>query len=55
VHRWNVTAATAARRIDPTVTLPERRRDDSAEVSDGHVGRAENTRFAGLRRRLTGV
>jgi hypothetical protein len=55
VHRWNVTAATAARRIDPTVVLPERRHDDSHDVSEGHVGRAENTRFAGLRRRLTGV
>ncbi|MFZ0385089.1 MAG: hypothetical protein WAL22_05465 [Solirubrobacteraceae bacterium] len=55
VHRWNVSAATAARRIDPTVALPERRRDDSPQVSDGHVGRVENTRFAGIRRRLTGV
>jgi hypothetical protein len=55
VHRWNVRAATAARRIDPTVELPERRRDEVPTVSHGHVGRVENTRFAGLRRRLTGV
>jgi hypothetical protein len=55
VHRWNVSAATAARRIDPTVELPERRGDPTPEVSDGRVGRVENTRFAGLRRRLTGV
>jgi hypothetical protein len=55
VHRWNVAAATAARRIDPTVKLPKRRRDEAPRVSDGHVGRVENTRFAGLRRRLTGV
>jgi hypothetical protein len=55
VHRWNVSAATAARRIDPTVKLPERRRGQGPVISEGHVGRVENTRFAGLRRRLTGV
>ncbi len=55
VHRWNVRAATAARRIDPTVELPERRPDEVPSVSDGQVGRVENTRFRGLRRRLTGV
>jgi hypothetical protein len=55
VHRWNVVTATAARRIDPTVELPQRRPEAGPEVSDGHVGRVENTRFAGLRRRLTGV
>jgi hypothetical protein len=54
VHRWNVSAATAARRIDPTVELPQRVGEGAAEVSAGHVGRVENTRFAGLRRRLTG-
>jgi hypothetical protein len=54
VHRWNVSAATAARRIDPTVELPQRRPDAGPMVSGGHVGRVENTRFAGLRRRLTG-
>jgi hypothetical protein len=55
VHRWNVSAATAARRIDPTVELPQRRPDKAPMTSGGHVGRAENSRFAGLRRRLTGV
>jgi hypothetical protein len=55
VHRWNVSAATAARRIDPTVALPQRPGEVAAVTSDGHVGRVENTRFAGLRRRLTGV
>jgi hypothetical protein len=54
VHRWNVSAATAARRIDPTVELPQRRPGEGPMVSGGHVGRVENTRFAGLRRRLTG-
>lgn len=54
VHRWNVSAATAARRIDPTVELPQRRPTEGPVVSGGHVGRVENTRFAGLRRRLTG-
>lgn len=54
VHRWNVRAATAARQIDPTVKLPERLPGGSPKVSSGHVGRVENTRFAGLRRRLTG-
>jgi hypothetical protein len=54
VHRWNVKAATAARQIDPTVELPQRLRDGAPAVSSGHVGRVENTRFAGLRRRLTG-
>lgn len=54
VHRWNVSAATAARRIDPTVQLPERVGDGSVAISAGHVGRVENTRFAGLRRRITG-
>jgi hypothetical protein len=55
VHRWNVSAATAARRIDPTVELPKRQRDEATATSEGRVGRAENSRFAGLRRRLTGV
>jgi hypothetical protein len=54
VHRWKVSAATAARRIDPTVELPQRLDDGAPKVSVTHVGRAENTRFAGLRRRLTG-
>jgi hypothetical protein len=54
VHRWHVSAATAARRIDPTVKLPPRLPGGSPTVSSGHVGRVENTRFAGLRRRLTG-
>lgn len=54
VHRWNVSAATAARRIDPTVQLPRRLDDGAVVTSVSHVGRAENTRFAGLRRRLTG-
>jgi hypothetical protein len=55
VHRWNVSTATAARRIDPTVELPQRLTRGTPAVSDGHVGHVENTRFAGLRRRLTGV
>jgi hypothetical protein len=55
VHRWNVSAATAARRIDPTVELPKRQSGEASVTSEGHVGRAENSRFAGLRRRLTGV
>jgi hypothetical protein len=55
VHRWNVAAATAARRIDPTVELPQRPPDKVSATSSGHVGRAENSRFSGLRRRLTGV
>jgi hypothetical protein len=57
VHRWSVSAATAARRIDPTVSLPSRQAGAAPvapAVSVGHVGRVENTRFAGLRRRLTG-
>jgi hypothetical protein len=54
VHRWNVSAATAARRIDPTVELPQRRPGAAPVTAEGHVGRVENTRFAGLRRRLTG-
>jgi hypothetical protein len=54
VHRWNVKTATAARQIDPTVKLPQRLPDKGPQVSEGHVGRVENTRFAGLRRRLTG-
>jgi hypothetical protein len=54
VHRWHVSAATAARRIDPTVELPPRLAGGAPAVSVGHVGRVENTRFAGLRRRLTG-
>jgi hypothetical protein len=55
VHRWNVSAAAAARQIDPSVELPKRQRDDAPMTSEGHVGRVENSRFAGLRRRLTGV
>ncbi len=54
VHRWHVWAATAARRIDPTVALPPRLPGEAPAVSVGHVGRVENTRFAGLRRRITG-
>jgi hypothetical protein len=54
VHRWNVKTATAARQIDPTVELPQRLPDNGPQVSEGHVGHVENTRFAGLRRRLTG-
>jgi hypothetical protein len=54
VHRWNVMAAGAARRLDPTVAIPDRRADTSLPLSDTHVGSVSNKRFAAFRRRLVG-
>lgn len=55
VHEWHVLAAGAARRLDPTVTFPERLPDTERAVRDLPLGRVANKRLARLRRRLTGL
>jgi hypothetical protein len=55
VHEWHVLAAGAARKLDPTVALPERLDAGAPEISDRPVGRAANKRLARIRRRLVGL
>ncbi|HET6864430.1 MAG TPA: hypothetical protein VFH80_00840 [Solirubrobacteraceae bacterium] len=55
VHGWHVTAAAAARRLDPTVKTPDRAPDTAPDLPDRHVGRASNRRLSRFRRRLVGV
>ena len=55
VHEWQVLVAQAARRLDPSVTLPERLPDSQVATPDRPLGRAANGRLASFRRRLVGL
>ncbi len=55
VHGWQVAAAAAAQRLDPTVKAPARAPDTAPAIPDRHVGRASNRRLSRFRRRLAGV
>ena len=55
IHGWHVAAAMAARRLDPTVNIPDRAPDTARAVQGRHVGRASNRRLSRFRRRLVGV
>jgi hypothetical protein len=55
VHEWHLLAVLAARRLDPSVTLPEPLPRAQLETPDRPVGRAANGRLAHLRRRLVGL
>jgi hypothetical protein len=55
VHEWHVVAAGSARRLDPTVTLPDRVSVSPSEVAFRPLGRAANKRLSRLRRRIGGL
>lgn len=55
VHEWHVAAVDAAHQLDPTVTPPDRLPAELTATTQRWVGRAQNHRLSGLRRRLTGI
>ncbi len=55
VHGWHVLAAAAVRRLDPTVSVPDRPPDEAPQIPDRRVGRAANKRLTRIRRRLVGL
>ena len=55
VHEWHVVAAGGARRLDPTVIVPERLNASPPELADRPLGRAANKRLSRFRRRIGGL
>ncbi|MGH2891413.1 MAG: hypothetical protein ACRDNJ_17490 [Solirubrobacteraceae bacterium] len=55
MHAWLVLAAQEARRLDPTVTVPERLPEQPDGFVDRPVGEVLNRRFAARRRHLVGL
>lgn len=55
IHEWQLTAAAAARLLDPTVALPERLAVVSSEHPTRPPGRAATKRLARIGRRILGL